>query len=85
MTNTMLVCPLNATAASVSHVGNTQWHVLSVAAVRASVWDEPQGTGARADGANRADRPFFPKCNAFVHGRNGTRRVRVAVEVREAL
>ncbi len=76
MTNTMFVCPLNATAASVSNVGGTQCMPLSAADMRASVWDEPQGTGACADGANRADRPFFPKCNAFVHRRNGTRRYR---------
>ena len=33
----------------------TQWHVLSAPAVQTYAWDEPQGTGACVDGANRAD------------------------------
>ena len=60
MTNTMLVCPLNAAAASGFHVGRTQWHVLSAANVQTSAWDEPEGTGACADEADRAEVPFSP-------------------------
>ena len=45
----------------------------SAPAVQTYAWDEPQGTGACADGTDRADRPFFPICNAFVTGRNVSR------------
>ena len=34
---------LDATAASVSHVGRTQWHVLSAADVSVSAWDKHAG------------------------------------------
>ena len=49
--------------------------MLSAAVVQTHALDEHAGPGACADGADRADRPFFRICNAYVHGRNGFRRV----------
>ena len=41
--------------------------------MQASTWHEHCGPNACADGADRADRPFFRICNVYVGGRNGTR------------
>ena len=46
---------------------------VSATSVQASAWHEHCGPNACADGANRADRPFFRIGNAYVHGRIVTR------------
>ena len=56
----MGVCPLKAPASATSAIGfSRRAHSVTCAerapAVHTYAWDEPQGTGACADGADRAD------------------------------
>ena len=66
----MLMCPLNAPAASGFYVGRTQWHVLSAAAVQTSTRGMSPRGQARA--LTAPTRPFLDLstiCNVNATGR----------------